>query len=64
MTDEKPTFWQQASRWLSVDNVCLLVGIALITLGASQWSARVGLVTCGALVLGVTLLRVLLDGRR
>lgn len=52
------------ARWISVDNVALLSGIALVTAGASQWSARAGLLTCGGLILGFTLLKMFLSGPR
>jgi hypothetical protein len=52
-----------AVRWMSIDNASLALGLGLITAGAAGWSTRAALVTCGSLVLGVTLLRILLDGR-
>lgn len=51
-----------AANWLTVDNLSLIVAIALITAGAACWSARAALVTCGSLVLGVTFLRMHFDG--
>lgn len=51
-------------RWLSADNVCLIIGIALMTAGAAQWSGRSALLTSGGLILAITVLRIVLDGRR
>ena len=58
------TLREIAARWLTVDNVTLLVGIGLLTAGAACWSVRAALLTSGALVTGITVLRFLIDGKR
>jgi hypothetical protein len=57
-------FRETAQRWLTVDNVSLLLGIGLLTVGASLWSARAALLTSGSLVTSITLLRFVLEGKR
>lgn len=57
-------FRETAQRWLTVDNVSLLLGIGLLTVGASLWSTRAAFLTSGSLVTGITLLRFMLEGKR
>jgi hypothetical protein len=45
--------------FLSMDNVLILLGLALITRGAALWSERAAWLTCGCLVLGLTLLHLI-----
>lgn len=55
-----PTF---VADWLSIDNVTLAMGVGLVTAGAACWSARAALVTCGVLLLALTLARIKLERR-
>lgn len=51
-----------ASRWISADNIGLLAGVWLLTKGASHWGEYVGHLTCGTLILSLTILH-LVSGR-
>lgn len=51
-----------ASRWISADNMGLLAGVWLLTKGASHWGEYVGHLTCGTLILSLTILH-LVSGR-
>lgn len=61
--NESAKRWQSLAAWVSVDNVSLFVGLALVTAGAAMWSARAALLTCGGLLIAGTLLRLVLDRR-
>jgi hypothetical protein len=68
MSDETPsetrsTLRAFAADWLSIDNVSLAAGVGLLTAGAACWSPRAALVTCGALLIGLTLARLKLERR-
>ena len=47
-----------AFRWVSADNIGLLVGVWLLTKGASHWGDYVGYLTCGTLILSLTILHM------
>jgi hypothetical protein len=54
-----------ATAFLSMDNVLLLLGVILITRGAALWGgASAGYLACGALVLGLTLLHLIVGQRQ
>jgi hypothetical protein len=53
-----------AQEWISGDNFGLLLGVALLTRGASHWGKYVGDLTCGSLVLGLTMMHLLCGRRR
>lgn len=59
----KAIFRRLAWTYLSTDNVSMVISLALITRGAAHWGEGVAYLTCGALVLGLTLLHLIL-GRR
>ena len=61
-TNSKPTPPTRTQLWLTVDNVSLLGGLALCSSGAALWSVRAGLVAAGSILLGLTVLRIVLDG--
>lgn len=63
MTDEKKPSAAATVlvRWLTVDNVTESLGIALLTAGASMFSTRAGFLTCGSLLIGLTILQNVLD---
>lgn len=65
MTDQtkgKADVWKRLCLlWLTVENVSLFVGLIVTTIGAWQWSARAGLLTCGCLILGFTTLSSVVD---
>lgn len=43
------------------DNLVLLAGVACATAGAAMFSARAGLITCGSLLVGLTIVQTVLD---
>lgn len=43
------------------DNVVLLVGVGCATAGACLFSARAGFITCGALLIGLTIVQNVID---
>lgn len=50
-------------RWITADNAGLAAGVWLLTKGASHWGDYVGHLTCGGLILALTVLH-LIAGRR
>lgn len=53
-----------AGSWATSDNVSLLAGIVCITRGAELFSVRAAWLTCGSLILSLTLLHLIFGGRR
>jgi hypothetical protein len=56
---DKAAMQRFAITWLSPDNLSLASGVALITKGASLFSERAGYLTCGSLILGLTVLHLI-----
>lgn len=54
---------QKAAEFLAKwgDNLVLLAGVACLTSGASMFSARAGLITCGSLLIVLTIVQSVLD---
>jgi hypothetical protein len=61
---DKAAVQRFAMAWLSPDNLSLFAGVTLLTKGASLFSERAGYLTCGSLVLGLTVLHLIYGGRR